>query len=64
MSTGAYIKEKREEQGLTQAELADRIGYDRSLIAHIERGTKIVTLPQAAAIAAALGTTIDALASA
>jgi len=38
MTTGQYIREQRVRFGLTQTMLADRIGYDQSTIAHIERG--------------------------
>ena len=64
MSVGKFIKEKREEKGITQQELADAIGYERSMIAHIERESKPVTLRQAAAIAEELGVTLEEMASA
>lgn len=35
----ANIKKYREEKGLSQAELADELGYDRSTIAKWENGS-------------------------
>lgn len=52
------IKAKRKELGLTQAELASKLGYaDKSMIAKIEKGA--IDLPQSKiiAFANALGTT-------
>ena len=37
---GERIKLARESRGLTQAALADAVGIDQTMIAHIERGTK------------------------
>lgn len=56
------IKRRREELGLTQAQLAERIGYaDKTMISKIEKGN--IDLPQSkiAAIARALLTTPAAL---
>lgn len=54
MATGEVIKIKREEAGLTQEQLADKVGVTRPMITQIERGTKNVTLALAKEIAAAL----------
>ncbi len=37
---GKKIREQREKAGLTQEELAEKIGYDRSTLAKWENGTK------------------------
>ena len=37
---GTRVKQARELSGLTQAGLADAIGVDQTMVAHIERGTK------------------------
>lgn len=36
---GKNIKEVREEKGWTQEELAEKIGYERSIVAKWERGS-------------------------
>lgn len=52
------IKHRREELGLSQAELAERIGYgDRSTIAKIEKGVNDLTQSKIEAFASALRTT-------
>lgn len=55
MNISASIKAKRLECGLTQKELADKVGVDQSMICQIERGTKNPTLALSVEIAAALG---------
>lgn len=45
--------------GLTQAELAERSGLQRSHIARLERGTYGATIDVLSAIAGALGVTVD-----
>ena len=55
MNISASIKAKRLECGLTQKELADKVGVDPSMICQIERGTKSPTLALSVEIAAALG---------
>lgn len=37
---GKNIREQREKAGLTQEQLAEKIGYDRSTLAKWENGTK------------------------
>lgn len=51
----------RKGANLTQQQLADRIGVDRSYIAHIERGKKTPSLPIATRIAVELNTTVEQL---
>ena len=55
MIISVSIKAKRLECGLTQKELADKVGVDQSMICQIERGTKSPTLALSVEIAAALG---------
>ena len=45
--------------GMTQAELADRTGLQRSHIARLEKGMYGATIDVLSAIAGALGVTID-----
>lgn len=58
MTIGERIKEKRIELGLTQEELASRMGYkSKSTINKIEMGVNVMPVPKVAAFAAALDTT-------
>lgn len=55
---GSRIKARREELGLTQEELAERVGYkSKSAIQKIERGVNELRQKQIAVFAKALGTT-------
>lgn len=54
MSIGENTKRIRTEAKLTQADLAERVGIGRSMLAQIERGTKTMSLPVAAEIAKVL----------
>ncbi|MEE0858293.1 MAG: helix-turn-helix transcriptional regulator [Acutalibacteraceae bacterium] len=58
MNIGENTKKIRTNLGLTQTELAERVGIGRSMLAQIERGTKTMTLPVAAEIAKALNCSI------
>ena len=49
------IRRKREEAGVTQAELATKVGVTQSMLCQIERGTKACSMPLGAEIAHALG---------
>jgi transcriptional regulator with XRE-family HTH domain len=53
----ARIRAVREAAGLSQGELAVRVGLSRPSLANIEAGRQTITLRQLGAIAAALGTT-------
>ena len=50
------IKKRREELGLTKVELANRIGYERSMITKVEQGKVDLTQSKIAAFAKALET--------
>lgn len=56
------IKQKRAELGLSQADLATRVGVDRRQIRRYESGDTHPALPVAKAIAMALGISLDELA--
>lgn len=55
------LKECREAAGMTQAELADKVGISRYSIIDYESCRKSPTLETARKIAAALNTTLDYL---
>lgn len=61
MSIGENIKQLRTEKHLTQKELAERTGVNQSMIAQIERGSKVPTMPLGKEIADALKCDLDRL---
>lgn len=63
MEFGANLRELREKSKMTQAELAEKVGVTRSLIAQYEIGSKSPTIPVAAKIAQIFGVTIDSIAN-
>lgn len=61
MSVGENIARLRNENKLSQRQLAERIGVHPSMIAQIERGSKLPTVVLAGIIADTLGVKVDAL---
>ncbi len=61
MSVGENIKEKRQSLGMTQESLANALGIGRSMIAQIERGSKIPNLMLGRDIAKILQCDLDEL---
>ena len=61
MATGKIIKQKREEMGITQEDLALACGVSQGFITAIECGRKNPSLPLAKQIATILGCTVDEL---
>lgn len=57
----AFIKALREERGLSQADVAEKAGMSRPSYVSVEKGTKELTLAEAAAIANLFGITVDEL---
>lgn len=51
----AFLIAKRESAGLTQTELADRLGEYQSFVARLESGQRRVDVVELLALAAALG---------
>jgi transcriptional regulator with XRE-family HTH domain len=52
---GRVLREAREEAGLTQREVADRVGLTRTSITNIERGNQHIALHQLFLLAGAVG---------
>jgi transcriptional regulator with XRE-family HTH domain len=48
------LKERRFRAGLTQRQLADRLGWDHKVISNLERGSKRLTVLELVSIARAL----------
>lgn len=55
------IKKAREQKGITQQQLAEKIGTNQSVIAGFESGIKIPSLRVAKELSEALGVSIDEL---
>lgn len=53
------LLDARKNAGLTQAELAERIGADKSYISRVERGLTIPSIATMYKIVAAMGLTIE-----
>jgi transcriptional regulator with XRE-family HTH domain len=58
---GARVAKARHEAGLSQQQLADRIGTARSTIARVEIGMTTPTLDLALALSRELGESVEAL---
>jgi transcriptional regulator with XRE-family HTH domain len=58
---GRNVRRLREEQGLTQAELALKAGINRSYLGGVERGQRRICMENIARIADALAMPPDAL---
>lgn len=61
MKIAENLKKLREAAGLSQAELAKRVGTNQSMIAHIENGFKIPSLALTVELAFVLGVSLDVL---
>ena len=56
---GARLKELRESKGMTQAQVADKIGLSRSLLSEYEAGIRLPTTETLPNLAAIYGTSAD-----
>ena len=61
MDLGKRVRKQRQLIGLTQQELADRIGVSTSFVGHVERGTRKASLETLVALSNALGVGVDYL---
>lgn len=58
---GQLLKSIREERGLLQREVADRLGAPQSFVSKYENGERRIDLPELRQIAEVLDTPFDAL---
>lgn len=58
---GKRVRKQRQLIGLTQQELAERIGVSTSFVGHVERGTRKASLETLVALSNALGVGMDYL---
>jgi len=58
---GASIRSRRKALGLSQEQLSDKAGLDRSYLGQVERGENSIALLPLKAVADALGTTVAVL---
>lgn len=61
MPFGENIRKLREEKGMSQAELADKVGVTQSMIARYETYVKVPNIQTSVKLAKALGTTCEKL---
>lgn len=61
LTVGEFVKKRRTELNLTQAELAERINSDACYISRIETGARKITINNLAALANALDVSSDYL---
>lgn len=61
MNFGKNCRLFREKKGISQSELADKVGVRPPMINFIESGTKLPSLALSLRIADVLGTTVDSL---
>ena len=63
-SIGGRIKQRRRAAGMTQEQLAEKVGISASFLGHIERGTRVASLETLVAICNTLNVTPEYLLSA
>lgn len=61
MTIGVNIRNLRLKRGLTQKQLASKVGVSPGMITQIERGTRNPSIPKAEKIAKILKTTLSKL---
>lgn len=58
---GRQVRDMRRQQGLTQEELAEKVGISHSFLGHIERGSRIASMETLVMLCNALKVTPQAL---
>lgn len=61
MNVGRNIRNLREHRGITQVQLAEKVGLTQAMLCQIERGTKNPSLQVGAEIAKSLSCKVDDL---
>ena len=61
MAFSENLKKIREENGVSQAELAKKVGVNQSLVARCEQGSRIPNIVLGVELATVLGTTAENL---
>ena len=61
LTNGEAARERREQLGMTQGQLAERLGVDQGTVAHWELGTRMPRLGSLRAWADALGWPVEKL---
>ena len=61
MSYGERLRYLREQRGMTQEDLGEKLGVPKQRICQLERGDKPLTLPMTAEIAKILGVKMSAI---
>ena len=61
MSVGANIRRIREEKGISQKQISEKVGVSQAMICQIERGTKNPSLQIGMEIAKVFNCTVDEL---
>lgn len=62
MTFGETLRKLREDRGLSQAELAGKVGLSQGAIAHYERGSRALDVETVLALTQALGVSVEELA--
>lgn len=61
MSIGETVKRLRQQNGMTQKELGERVGVTTAMICQIERGSRVLSLPVAKDMTAVLQCSLEEL---
>lgn len=61
MNVGANIRRIREEKGISQKQISEKVGVSQAMICQIERGTKNPSLQIGMEIAKVFNCTVDEL---
>lgn len=61
MTMGKQLRQLRESSGLTQPELAEKLGVNQSIVTRFENDTKVPSLPLAIQIADVFDCSLDKL---
>jgi transcriptional regulator with XRE-family HTH domain len=57
----SYIRDARKRAGVTQADVADALGVDKSAVSRLERGERGIAVGELARVARLIGVSVDEL---